>query len=558
MRLRYEIRMPTTPTLPTRSTRPLLTWDRTPGFLCDWHVAGFFDSGLRFNPEPNLFDAKLSDKWRDDHLAPWGGCAGIRDVPNLGPEIAWDLMPLSWTPQLSLRKARDEFPDWQKKIHDVNPDAWTKLYYALALVESPAEMQAELFFSGWDGCRLWINGELRFEEHSFHHCIYDMERLPVTLKKGINSFLFQLDRDGCVARLHVPGDPAAVNTLQSIARRPVPKQHAISTFVQMRRYARSLSIEMPFTGKTPAELHEWQQEFSVHYHRCLGPAPAVAKRKPVCVDEKKGEGFTQRRYHLPSEGEGEIPLYVLTPDADRRNGRTIVLAHGHERQFDVLAGTYSPKGPHGNVGVDLTQYAKLLAQKGFVTSMMCERGFCERRDYSGDNDPCDVAGWRALAMGLTLPRLHLADLHAMHEFVCTLPEVDGKRLGIGGLSGGGTLSYLSGAFDDRFKAVCVMCGMCRYEEYAVGENGCGLQIVPGLYPTGDVGELLGLIAPRPLLLGQGRLDSTFNVISFKSIAEDAARAYSAAGVSERLEVSIFELAHQFNVDVAEKFFLKWL
>lgn len=545
------------PTTHSTTTRPLLTWDRTPGFLCDWHIAGFFDSGLRFNPEPNLFDAKVSDRWLDDHLAPWGGCAGIRDVPDSGPAIAWDLMPLSWTPQLSLLNGRDEFPEWQEKLHGVNPDAWTQLYYALALVESPAEMKAELHFSGWDGCRLWINAELCFNEHSFHHCIYDMERVPVTLKKGTNSFLLQLDRDGAIVRLSTPENPGALSTLKSVARRPNPQTRAISTFAQMRRYAKTLTVQQPFSGTTPAELSRWQESFSAHYHRCLGPTPEIPARKPVCVDEMKGDGFTQRRFHLPSEGSSDLPLYVLTPDAERRNGRTIVLAHGHERQFDVLAGTYSPKGPHGNVGVDLTQYAKLLAQKGFVTSMMCERGFCERRDYSGHDDPCNVAGWRALAMGLTLPRLHLADLHAMHDFVCTLPEVDAGRVGVGGLSGGGTLSYLSGAFDDRFQAVCVMCGMCRYEDYAL-DHGCGLQIVPGLYPTGDVGEVLSLIAPRPLLLGQGRLDSTFNVIRFKSIAEDAARAYAAAGVSERLEVSIFELAHQFNVDVAEAFFLKWL
>ena len=82
--------------------------------------------------------------------------------------------------------------------------------------------------------------------------------------------------------------------------------------------------------------------------------------------------------------------------------------------------------------------------------------------------------------------------------------------------------------------------------------------MPGLYPTGDVGEVLSLIAPRPLLLGQGRLDSTFNIIRFRSIAEDAKRAYVAAGVAERLDVEVFELAHQFHVDLAEKFFVKWL
>jgi dienelactone hydrolase len=163
-----------------------------------------------------------------------------------------------------------------------------------------------------------------------------------------------------------------------------------------------------------------------------------------------------------------------------------------------------------------------------------------------------------MSMGYTLPRLHIADLHRLHDFVCTLPNVKAGRIGLGGLSGGGTLSYLTGAFDERFKAVCVMCGMCRYNDYAVGINGCGMQVVPRLYPTGDVGEVLSLIAPRPLLLGQGRLDSTFDVIQFKSIAEDARRAYVAAGAEDRFQASVFDLAHQFNVDLAAEFYMKWL
>ncbi len=548
--------MPTTDAI----HRPLLTWDRTPGFLCDWHLAGFFDSGLQRDPSPNLFDKKISTRWTEDHLAAFGGCVGIRSVPD-SPALAcnWELVPLEWSPRFSLRNARDEFPSLQPQLKDVDPDPWAKLYYTLALVESPADMDAELHFSGWDGCRLWINGEFCFEEHSFHHCIADMERVPVALKKGVNSFLFQLDRDGVIARLSTPKNPDAVRTLQSIAQRPVPKTLAISTFAQMRRHAKQLKIQAPFTGTTREELARWQESFGAHYHRCLGVDPPTTGGAPEIVAEVQCDGYVKRRIHLPCEGDAVLPLFVLIPEKSRRNGRTVVLAHGHERQFDVLAGTYKPTGPTRHVGPTqhFENYAEALAQRGFVTSMMCERGFCERRDYNGREDPCNVAGWRALSMGFTLPRLHLADLHRMHAYVSSLPEVDAKRLGLGGLSGGGTLSYLAGAFDDRFKAICVMCGMCRYEDYAL-EDGCGLQIVPGLYPTGDVGEVLSLIAPRPLLLGQGRLDSTFNIIRFRSIAEDAKRAYVAAGVAERLDVEVFELAHQFHVDLAEKFFVKWL
>lgn len=39
---------------------------------------------------------------------------------------------------------------------------------------------------------------------------------------------------------------------------------------------------------------------------------------------------------------------------------------------------------------------------------------------------------------------------------------------------------------------------------------------------------------------------------------DARRAYRAAAVEDRLDARVYDLAHQFHVDIAEEFFLKWL
>jgi dienelactone hydrolase len=258
---------------------------------------------------------------------------------------------------------------------------------------------------------------------------------------------------------------------------------------------------------------------------------------------------------MRGEGDSLIPAYVLMPEKRRFNGRTLIVAHGHESHFGRVAGAGEDRAASAKA---FHNYGERMAQKGFFVAVMCERAFSERRDPFQGDDACNVAHRRAEAMGYTLPRLHIADLHRLHALASTFGEVDRRRVGLTGLSGGGTLSYLAGAFDGRFKAIGVFCGMCRYGDYATGINGCGMQVVPRLYPTGDVGEVLSLIAPRPLLLAQGRLDSTFDVLSLRSIAADARRAYRAAGAEDRLEVSVYERPHQYDPDAAERFFLRWL
>ena len=159
--------------------RPLLNWDNQPGFLPDWHIAGFFNSGLRFNPEPNLFDKKESDLWTVDHLAPLGGVSRALDALTRtdGLSVGWKHYPVNEPvvnkPAFSFNAARAQFTDWEILLKGIDSDRWDKLYYALAMVDSPRDMSARLVFSGWDGCRLWVNGELKHDEHCFHHVIID-------------------------------------------------------------------------------------------------------------------------------------------------------------------------------------------------------------------------------------------------------------------------------------------------------------------------------------------------------------------------------------------------
>ncbi|MFH1709136.1 MAG: hypothetical protein ABIF71_14625 [Planctomycetota bacterium] len=536
----------------------LVTWDGAEGWIYNWFICGFFDSGLQWNPNPHLFQSKPADAWTADLLKSWGGEASIHGVPIPagGASVEWLPVSLLYGPKFSLLDLRTRYAALDKAMGDLHPDPWRKCYYALALIESDRDTTAMLHFSGWDGCRLWVNGTWLFDEHSYHHIILDMERVPLRLKKGTNTILVKLDRDGCAARVVLkPGDKTR---LLNPAGAPLQTGTPVATETQLRRWALERKTQTPFRGKTPAQLKAWQTKGRGYFQACLGPVPAETKGPVKLVSrETTADGIERRLYHMPSEGASVVPFYVMIPAKAKRNGKYITVAHGHGgNQWREIAGVpvgAPPWGPDprlpytGDHGIE-------LARRGFVTSVCCERAFSDRNDHQGTDDPCDAAAMLAMAQGATLPMLHMNDIRRMTKFVMRLPEVKGMSgPGITGLSGGGTMTYLLGAYDTLYKAVAVWCGICRYRDYAQ-DGGCGMQVVPRLWPAYDVGELMGLIAPRPLLLGQGTLDSTFTHLTVQSVHADALRAYKAAGVPARVSTSFGKLAHQVDTNATAAFF----
>ena len=542
--------------------RKLTMYEGAAGFILDWMITGFFPNGTVCDHDPNLYESKTSRFWERDYLAPFGGATSIRDVPP-----SRGICPVEWlpvrgdghSPKVWLQSFLRAYPELAKAFP--GEAKWDHQWYALALIESDRAQPAELRLCGNDGCQVWWNGKFIFEEHAWHKLAFDLNILPVRLKKGRNVLLLKLDRYGLLARITAPGGaklPGDVRALSAAEPRPSPP----GTFEQLARVARTLRVSMPCQAKSAAEYARWRRAALAHFRTCLGafprlPSKGVPRIEPV--EKVAREGYTRYRYHLPREAGSILPVYVLVPDRARRNGRTVICPHGHGQDDKVVAGVEPPATPYSNwCGSFTGNYAEQLAQAGFVTATWSERALSfERRDTPAGTDPCNFAGLAAQAMGMTLPGLHVFDLQGVADFVATLPGVEAKRMGLTGLSGGGTMTYQGGAYDDRFRAVAVFCGLLGYEDYANGE-GCGQQVVPGLYPTLNVGELLGLMAPRPLLLAQGRRDVIFNEFRLRRFAREARQAYRALGHADRVETCVYNLAHQVNIEAAIDFFMRRL
>lgn len=101
--------------------------------------------------------------------------------------------------------------------------------------------------------------------------------------------------------------------------------------------------------------------------------------------------------------------------------------------------------------------------------------------------------------GETLLGTQLYDNMRGIDLLQSLDDVDGSRIGATGASGGGNQTLWVSALDERIKASVPVVSIGTMESYVTNYN-CWCETLPGALKLTATWELLGLIAPNPLLI----------------------------------------------------------
>jgi hypothetical protein len=204
-----------------------------------------------------------------------------------------------------------------------------------------------------------------------------------------------------------------------------------------------------------------------------------------------------------------------------------------------------------------------MAQQGYVTYAIDWIGFGERHEEHKPNwrsqgkgrDWCNLYYLNATMLGMTSLSINIAHGQAATDFVASLPFVDESRLGIMGISGGGTMALWLSLCDDRFRATEIICYSDLWAHFGFRDlNYCGMQVAPGLYKLVDLPDLQGLLAPRPLLIDIATEDDCFLVDSAMACYRKLESIYSVAGQRDRLELDLFTSGHSWGGNRSTDFF----
>jgi dienelactone hydrolase len=157
------------------------------------------------------------------------------------------------------------------------------------------------------------------------------------------------------------------------------------------------------------------------------------------------------------------------------------------------------------------------------------------------------------------------------DYLETRPEVDMKRVGLTGRSGGGAYSWWIAACDERPQCIIPVAGIAdlqahlnegypgRLEKGIVGGH-CDCMYMVNTYRW-DFPMVAALCAPRPLLLGNSDKDDIFPVPSYRRLAAKTRAIYDLFGTGEKFALLETEGPHKDTPELrlgAFRWLNKWL
>ena len=289
--------------------------------------------------------------------------------------------------------------------------------------------------------------------------------------------------------------------------------------------------------------------------------------------------FAQLIGALPAE---RTPLNVRTVGAfERERYRVEKLVYESRPGMMIPANLYLPKSATAPYPGVLFQMGHSINGKGYALYQRCCQGLVqlgyvvlafdpigqgERAYYLkpdgawltrlGATQEHTAAGRQMLLVGETATGALLWDAMRSLDVLASHPQVDAKRLASTGQSGGGTLTQILAAMDDRLAAAAVSSG--NTENYAVtpflapGSSDDAEQDLIGAGPAGfDRWDMLWPFAPKPLLVSVSAHDffGTYSPNYQRSGREEFAklkRAYTTLGAADKIELFEEPLPHALS------------
>ncbi|MBE6541869.1 MAG: hypothetical protein E7672_05420 [Ruminococcaceae bacterium] len=282
---------------------------------------------------------------------------------------------------------------------------------------------------------------------------------------------------------------------------------------------------------------------------CLGDMPEKVPLNPTVESTVEYDTFTEHRISFDVEKDVRAVCLLCIPKMNKKKYPLAICLQGHGTGMHVSMGrTAYPDEEPDDGDRDVAIQA---LKRGYAALSLDQRGMGERRTEISANpndngEPrCYVTAMQALLVGRTLLGERCWDVARAIDLALTYPEIDGERILCTGNSGGGTTTYYAACFDERIKMAMPSCAVCTYKDSIGAMHHCSCNYIPNIAKYLDMGDLAALIAPRKLIVINGKKDRIFPQNGVDETYSTIKKIYSAAGVPNNCAIATGEEGHRY-------------
>ena len=316
-----------------------------------------------------------------------------------------------------------------------------------------------------------------------------------------------------------------------------------------------MNQELSFANNRDGSFAQWQSTLREKVSELTGLSliSGVESLDAQTIWKQEDSVGTIEKIVFTAEEFADVPAYVCLPKNAEPPYRFFVCVQGHStgmhnsvrRKFED---EYTPHMPEGD-----RDFAYGCMERGIAALCIEQRAFGYRGEVSQESRApsyCHDAAMQALMLGRTLIGERVFDVKRGIEYLGSRGDVLMDQIGIMGNSGGGTTSVFAAALLPEIAYAIPSCYFCTFRESILSIYHCACNYVPNLYRYAEMYDVMGLFAPRKLVIVCGAKDDIFPLEATKRAFAELKTIYRAAESEGNCSLVIGAEGHRFYAQEA--------
>jgi dienelactone hydrolase len=318
-----------------------------------------------------------------------------------------------------------------------------------------------------------------------------------------------------------------------------------------RELYKSARLEMTFKATTHKQAEAWQKRLRVKLTELLGGFPKTRiELEPQTLETREFPRYRREKVVFRSKPGAAVLAYLLTPKGAKPPYPTMVCVPGHGRGVDDIVGIDDKGADRTDKDGYQHDFAIQVVEHGMAAVAIEPMGFGCRRDPKTKKrglgvSACQPSAGAALVLGQTMIGWRVWDVMRTVDWIETRKELDARRVGCMGISGGGTCTTFSAALEPRLRVAMISGYLNIFRDCIVSLSHCIDNYVPGILNWAEMYDVAGLIAPRPLFVESGEKDEIFPIEASRESFTRVKKVYELFDAAGVIEQETFDGPHSF-------------